>query len=511
MKVSIGAVKEITCFTQEEKGKMTDELTLDNPLYAQAMRYSGYSSISLPKYNLYYSVNKNTLIVPRGYNIPFKYTIEENAQFTLENIEYPKLKIQLRETQEEALDAYIENRESGKGVIVLPTGKGKSILGIALAHHLKQRALVIVHKDDLVDGWKADCKVALGLRPKQVGLIKGQVFRLGRWITLATVQTLARLKPEQTEELRKYFSMIIVDEFHHSASKIYEIVNTFPAKDRIGLTATDMRNDGLEKVLNFYFGDVCYRFKDSDNDEDIIPPKDVIIKIKESNVKYFVPPSYVDPKTHKIINQIKLGDNLYNIADLEYGELKSLESKKIIKRKPLNPHNIANAIQTNEGFAEMVARDVKAEYQKSKSCLVFCKEKEHVRLIQNKLISIGVPENQVQLYYGDAKESKTSMKMKAENGDCLITIATYAIATEGTNVRRWERLFLAMTFNNAKDTIQAVGRGRRTKKGKENCVVYDYSHPKVSGARNHINTRVAVYEELGFRIYRDSLFKLKVS
>lgn len=501
MKVELSAEKKVTEFKPEQLSVIIDDLTLPNPLYVQAMKYSGYSTIEIPKYNEYYTLDKSTLYVPRGYKIPFENTEVDN-RFSLGDVEYPKLRIQLRDTQKKAVEAYMKGREEGNGVIVLPTGKGKSILGIALSAKLKQRTLVIVHKDDLIDGWKLDCKLALGLRPKQVGLIKGKVFRLGGWITLATIQTLSKLNCVQVNSLKEYFSMIIVDEFHHSAANIYKLINQFPAKDRIGLTATDMRNDGLVDVLTFYFGKVCFRFKEDDNDEDIIAPKDVTVKIKTSNIVYDPPPEYVDMDGRKIY-QIKRAGKLIPFKSLTDEEKRELEDEKIIKRKALAPHDIADSIQTDRDFALMVVKDIKSEYLNGKSCLAFCKEKEHVRLLKNLLISIGVPESAIQLYYGDSAESKSSMKEKAESGECLVTIATYAIATEGTNVKRWERLFLAMTFNNEKDTIQAVGRGRRKLEGKKDCIIYDYSHPRVKGASSHINTRVRAYKKLGFKISYD--------
>jgi hypothetical protein len=102
--------------------------------------------------------------------------------------------------------------------------------------------------------------------------------------------------------------MIIVDEFHHSAAKIYEIVNTFPAIYRIVLTATDMRNDGLEKVLNFYFGDECYRYLETENDEDIIAPKDVKIITKNSTLYYNPPDVYVYPNSKKEVSFVSWSD-----------------------------------------------------------------------------------------------------------------------------------------------------------------------------------------------------------
>ena len=171
-----------------------------------------------------------------------------------------------------------------------------------------------------------------------------------------------------------------------------------------------------------------------------------------------------------------------------------------IKRKPMDYNQARRAIQEDTYFTAQICADVKAEFANGKSCLIFCFEKEHCRTIYQKLLELGVPSNKIQLYYGDAKESKDEMKRKAESREVLITIATYAIGTEGTNVRAWERMFLAMTIGNAKDTIQAIGRGRRTFSGKTDLIVYDYVFPNVKGIRNHWKIREAVYKETGLKI-----------
>ena len=107
----------------------------------------------------------------------------------------------------------------------------------------------------------------------------------------------------------------------------------------------------------------------------------------------------------------------------------------------------------------------------------------------------------MQLYYGDAKESKDEMKRKAETKEVLITIATYSIATEGTNVKQWEVAVLVASINNEKNVEQAVGRIRRTKEGKISpVVVYDYSLPNVYTISRHIYTRMRRYHKLMFKI-----------
>ena len=95
------------------------------------------------------------------------------------------------------------------------------------------------------------------------------------------------------------------------------------------------------------------------------------------------------------------------------------------------------------------------------------------------------------------------MKRKAESRQALITLATYSIATEGTNVKAWEVAFLVSSINNEKNTEQAVGRVRRSKEGKINPVkVYDYSLPNVySIGTKHYYTRNKRYKKLGFTIH----------
>ena len=74
------------------------------------------------------------------------------------------------------------------------------------------------------------------------------------------------------------------------------------------------------------------------------------------------------------------------------------------------------------------------------------------------------------------------------------------MATEGTNVKAWESIFLVSSIANEKDLIQAIGRVRRTKEGKDLVKIFDYSHPSVDGLKRHSAVRMAYYEKKGFRI-----------
>jgi superfamily II DNA or RNA helicase len=475
IKVEISGVKILRKYTQAEKEQITEDLTLPNPQYESVTRFGGMRArfTKVPKFLEYYKDEYGALIVPRGYTPPFPCEVIEDTTFANDPVSYPKLHIQLRDTQKSAADAYIQALQSPRtsGVIVLPTGKGKSVLGIYLARKLKQKALIVVHKDDLVTGWTKDAKVVLGLRPKQVGIIKAGDFRIGQQITITTIQTLSRLDRTQLAFIRSQFGMIIVD---HSASKIYELVTYFPARYRIGLSATPTRNDGLTKALHLYFGGVAYEYQDEGGDEDILP---VTVKIRNCLIEPEIErETFIERKKNKKTGQVT----------------------QVEKQKPINIHQVREATCYDEVFMEMLCCDVYEEYRYGKSCIVFSHERDHLTVLYNRMVKKGFDPSKLQVYVGG--ENKAEAIKRAESKEVLVTLATFHIATEGTNVKAWERGFLASSVANANDTVQSIGRVRRRKAGKSDCVIYDYRFPRVPKAQDHGRIRDKVYIERNFTV-----------
>lgn len=481
IKVSKGGRQVLENLTNEETEVIKKDLTLKNPVYEQVKKFSKYPSTNVPPYLTYYSTVDGKLIVPRGYKIPFEHEVVLDERLE-KSVLYPKFRLELRGTQQEAVDAWNLDRENG--MIVLQTGKGKSLMGCYLAYTTRQKVLIIVQKTDLIDGWAEDIKLAFGLNKKNIGIIKGNQFRIGKQFTLATIQTLNNQSAENLQKLYSTFGMIITDECHHVSAKSYEMLSNFLAKYFIGLTATDMRTDGLDKVLNWLIGEVSYRGHEDAYDEDIMPYE---VIVRESSIEYNPPQEYYYG---------------YSVVDsLTAEELK--RAGKYVKRKSLDPQELKKLLR-DENFNILVANDIIKEYSANKSCIGFLHEKEHIRELRDLLVSKGVPEGQIQLYYGDSKEDDSVMKQRAESKEVLITLATFAKATEGTNVKSWERAFLITSINNIKNTIQAVGRIRRRKEGKDECIVYDYTHPKVTGMSNHINTRMKAYKQNKAKIIWDT-------
>lgn len=460
--------------TDEQLLKIKEDLTLDNPKYAQALRYSKYSRVNIPKYLYYYSVKEDGVHVPVGYKVPFNI---ENAddQRKERTVAYPRILITLREAQQEAYSAYISDTD--KGLICLPTGVGKSILGIYIAYALKQKTLILVNKDDLVTGWRKDIDMCFSGKAN-VGLIKAKSRIVGQHFTIATIQTLSRMTSEEFNKYSSEFGLVIIDECHHLGAEIFnKVLGKFNSPYKIGLTATPERADNLDKVFNLYLGDYAY-VQDKKKSNDAILNVEVITRQVTSG--------YV-PKVRKIspskyVWDDKKGD-LY-ITDIEYS------------KRPRVPIQYLDNIAIQEN--EVIIRDICNELNQGHSILVLLSQKHNCRLMREKLIQEGISEKYIQLYYGDSKEPKQQLMSKAESQRKLITIATLSVATEGTNVKQWEILFLASSIASEKNLEQAIGRIRRKATNKISPVrVYDYRYYNIYMLRNHGRKRDNRYKKLG--------------
>lgn len=474
--------------------KVKEDLTIQNPAYINAKKYSKWDNVRIDPYLFYYEETSKYLTVPVGYTIPFNCDSVKDLRIE-HTVTYPPFVLELRDTQKEAYHNYI--KDTDKGLIVMNTGKGKSIFGIYTASRLKQKTLVIVHKEDLVESWKNDIALCFNnlMTP---GLIKAKKRKVGKQITIATIQTLNRLSDKELGDLVNEFGMIIVDECHHAPASSYDILGLFNAPYKIGLSATPERADGLTKVMFFHFKGVAYQYVYTKEDEDILPLK---VIMRKSPVEY-CPQIVFSHKDYKgnnvyrpaILKDIKEGKEILSIYDVPH------------KDRPRIPNaDIDTLVVTSVPFQNVVLNDLLSEYRKGRSLLVFLSQKEHCRLYKDLLVRFGIPENEILLYYGDAKEkSKELMQLAEDTTKTKITIATYSKAFEGTNVKAWEVAFLVSSIKDQKNTEQASGRIRRVKEGKINPVIlYDYRQDNVYAMNSHGDSREARYKKLKAKIVKD--------
>ena len=499
-------IKELFNVSKEELSKIKSDLTFNNPAYESVMRFSKWDRTKVPQFLKYYIESKTEdkepyVVVPSGYKVPFpsRVVYDDRKQFHWgENI-YPLFSLGLREIQEKAVENFFKTSELGQemgyiGTLVLPTGSGKTICGLKIACDLNQKVLVVVNKDDLVDGWTQDAKLCFG-EDFKVGLVKGKVFDL-ETVTITTIQTLSRLGDAKLKKLYEHVTMLIVDECHRAGAKSYEVLNNFPARYRLGLTATKMRNDGLVDVVDLICGHTVFDGTLLDTDV-IIPVKNIHVIKEYSNIFWKPRKAYYNSVTKKDIHNIRVDGYEYIEGTDDYYEvMQRLEAEGKVTAYPLKLHKAYELIAENDYFNNKVCSDIKQEYAKGKSCVVFCKTIEQLENLYERL-RYTCPK--IQKFYGGMRETKEEVKRRAESKEVLITLATISIACEGTNVKAWECGFLVSSVANEKDLIQILGRLRRTVKGKTDVYFYDYRHPNVAGIKNHGFKRDMWYRNLGIK------------
>lgn len=157
----------------------------------------------------------------------------------------------LRPYQEQALRAWIAARR--RGVVVLPTGAGKSYVALRAITACQRTSLVVVPTIDLMHQWAADLEQRLdGCR---VGRYGGGAKDFGE-ITIATYDSAVSFMSVHGSR----FGLVIFDECHHlPAATTSNAARQCLAPFRLGLTATPERSDGLESLLDELVGPCVFR------------------------------------------------------------------------------------------------------------------------------------------------------------------------------------------------------------------------------------------------------------
>lgn len=157
-----------------------------------------------------------------------------------------------RPYQEEALTAW--RAEGCRGVVVLPTGGGKTLVGTLAIAEVGLAALVVVPTIDLLGQWRRALAAALALDEEAIGVFGGGEHN-PRPITIITYES-AALHPEL---LRRY-GLLIFDECHHLPAPTYrQIAEGAFTPLRLGLSATPERADAEHLALERLIGPEVYR------------------------------------------------------------------------------------------------------------------------------------------------------------------------------------------------------------------------------------------------------------
>ncbi|MBM3223071.1 MAG: DEAD/DEAH box helicase [Candidatus Tectomicrobia bacterium] len=158
-----------------------------------------------------------------------------------------------RDYQAEAARVFYQEGTAvgGSGVVVLPCGAGKTIVGLAVMAQVQQSTLILTTGQTSVAQWRRELLDKTTLQESDIAEYTGAVKDIGP-VTLTTYQMLTH-RPDKGQEFphlklfdQRDWGLIIYDEVHLLPAPVFRVTAEVQARRRLGLTATLVREDGRE-------------------------------------------------------------------------------------------------------------------------------------------------------------------------------------------------------------------------------------------------------------------------
>lgn len=435
MEITVGRTVNISNPTPEIKAWCKKNLTIPNPDYIKKVRMNLWTG-NTPKQLTLYEQKGNTLILPYGvikdlFATPLPVDKLTSTFAEKHEVEY-HAEIPLYDYQETAVTEMLNDNY---GILQSPAGSGKTQMGIAIIARLGLRALWITHTRDLLRQSKVRAEQYMD--SSLLGTITEGKVSIGEGITFATVQTLARVDLKQYEH---YWDVIVVDECHRVAgtptalTQFYTVLNSLSARHKYGLSATVQRCDGMIKATYSLLGSVAY----------IVPDEAVADKIMQVGI---YPCSTGIGVSKAILNT----DGTINYSCLlEY-----------LITHPVRNAEIVRKIMQNEGRSSLILSDRLQHLENMMSLLPPAMAKDAV-MVSGKMTSKA------------CKAAREQAIEDMRSGKKKYLFATYALAKEGLDIPRLERLYLTTPQKDYAVVGQSVGRIARTFDGKQPPICYDF-------------------------------------
>jgi superfamily II DNA or RNA helicase len=338
-----------------------------------------------------------------------------------------------------------------------PTGWGKSVAGGVIACLMGQPTMIVVNKTDLMDSWYDALVNVLGIPPSQVGKVQQDTCNWqGKRIVIGMAHSLC-IDDRYDPEMFKYFGLLIVDEVHQMAPSFFsKVFRLFPAKYRLGFSATTDRKDGMWRVLTSNIGPVMIR--------GTILPMTPKILTRQTGWRI--------PRNTRWVN----GEKIEEPIPYAPGRM-GLVTKCMASSNARNMH---------------IVEFTQAAYEKGRRTLILSDLIDnHLKILFNLLTSWGIPGNHIGYYVGGMTKHDRELSANAH-----VILGTYAMVMTGTNVPIWDTLVFGTPRS---DIRQALGRILRSMSGKNEPVALDLvDYDKIY--QNFYLSRVTQYYGVGAKI-----------
>jgi superfamily II DNA or RNA helicase len=464
---------------KEMISKIKKDFRVINPQYdtEQMMKIKKKDTIyDVPKFLNIYDINDNVMEIPRGSSSFLSYWFDEygyeydivDKRLSFETkIELPEPELSLYKHQE----AWVKKGVLlTQGTVQSPCGSGKTIAGIELIRRIGQPALVIVPDNELLKQWVDSIIHFLGQDViPHIGVFTSDKVLLSdnrteiphkiMDITVTTNQSAYNMIHDET--FVNSFGLVLIDEAHMVAARTFrEVMGSFPAKYKYGLTATPYRNDSLTDLIEAYCGTQFHTVTDDDLLDVglVIKPKLEVIK---TNFKY----SY----------DVKYARYMYN--------------------------KILTALENNEERNRLIVETVADEIRDKRVVLVITKRVKHCHVLAKMLKQEFPKRNSVRVAIMAGDNYDFEAAEMARNGQIDVIFAVNR-AKQGLDIKPLETVCIVAPRKAKGEIEQIVGRvmradvcfGKYDDPTKKEAKVIDFLDEGVKMLNNSYKQRYSVYK-----------------
>ncbi len=357
--------------------------------------------------------------------------------------------VKLKPFQEDALNSWLKGK---RGIIVLPTGAGKTYIALKAMEILKEPTLIVVPTLPLLNQWREIIESFYGI---EVGIIGGGKENLNS-ITVITYDS-AYLR---AAELGNRFQFIVFDEVHHLAAEGYiEIAELSVSPYRMGLTATLEREDGRHRLLFPLVGGVVYQLTPKELAGEHLSEFDTIrIRVDlldDEKMKYerFL-------KEYKESLR-KVGISMRSLDD--FRKLIMRSGRNIYARQALLSWNEARKIAINSKAKLQVLQDL-LESHKDDKVIIFTEYNEMAEEISKRFL--------IPLITHRTSRKEREKILNAFKIGSVTKIVTSKVLDEGLDVPDARVGIILGGTGSRREFIQRLGRILRKREGKR-AVLYE--------------------------------------
>ncbi len=342
-------------------------------------------------------------------------------------------------------------KQGKRGVIILPTGAGKTFVAQMAIESINRQTLVVVPTLDLMNQWYDTLKATF---KAEIGLIGGGYYEIGA-ITVTTYASAFRFM----ERLGDKFGLLICDEAHHLPGAGFRYIAELAiAPFRLGLTATPERSDGGEALLQQLLGPIVYRKEAQELAGEFLADYTIVRLTVELPLEDKLVYDEERAIFRRFMASVGGGGGMSGWQSFVIASARSEAGRRAMQAFRTSKRLALGAEAKLDLLVKLLQR------HRRERVLIFTAENEMVYRISEKFLIPAITH--------ETPIKERSEWLAAFNAGTILALATSKVLNEGVNIPEAAVAVVLSGSGSTREHIQRLGRILRHQEGKE-AILYE--------------------------------------